>query len=152
MRNPRTPPTPLIDSNSQHNFNRLSGMVSLALLKLFACSIRSTSPPKQGSSPAAPRSTTLPPRIDFDDDLVGHSPTRLADVSSAATHVATDYLTEEHGPCSTTPAEQLPLLSETFRHSCLNRLQLRNPLTMVELGEQNGSLIYAGDIANPLAE
>lgn len=66
--------------------------------------------------------------------------------------MATDYLTEEHGPCSTTPAEQLPLLSETFRHSCLNRLQLRNPLTMVELGEQSGSLIYAGDIANPLAE
>ena len=103
-------------------------------------------------APGSPRSTTLPPRIDFDDDLVGHSPTRLADVFSAASHVATDYLTEEHGPCSTTPAEQLPLLSETFRHSCLNRLQLRNPLTMVELGEQNGSLIYAGDIANPLAE
>lgn len=47
--------------------------------------------------------------------------------------------------------ERLPLLSETFRHSCLNRLQLRNPLTMMDLGDQNASLIYAGDIANPLA-
>ena len=47
--------------------------------------------------------------------------------------------------------EKLPLLAETFQHSCLNRLQLRNPLTMVNLGDQDSSLIYAGEIDNPLA-
>lgn len=45
----------------------------------------------------------------------------------------------------------LPLLAPEFRHSCLNRLQLRNPLAMVELGDQDSSLLYAGDIANPLS-
>lgn len=47
--------------------------------------------------------------------------------------------------------DRLPLLSTSFRHSCLNRLQLRNPLTMVDLGDQNASLIYAGEISNPVA-
>ncbi|QFQ03107.1 Aerobactin synthase [Corynebacterium urogenitale] len=47
--------------------------------------------------------------------------------------------------------DKLPLLSATFKHSCLNRLQLRNPLTMVDLGDQNASLIYAGSMPNPLA-
>lgn len=45
----------------------------------------------------------------------------------------------------------LPLLSDTFRHSCLNRLQLRNPETMVTLDDQNSSLLYAGRISNPAA-
>lgn len=44
----------------------------------------------------------------------------------------------------------LPLLAQTFRHSCLNRLQLRNPTSMVNLGDQNSSLLYAGDMPNPL--
>lgn len=42
------------------------------------------------------------------------------------------------------------LLAPTFRHSTLNRLQLRNPLTMVNLGDQDSSLIYAGELDNPL--
>lgn len=71
-------------------------------------------------APGSSRSTTLPPRIDFDDDLVGHSPTRLADVFSAASHVATDYLTEEHGPCSATPPEQLG--------AAVDGVDLKNPL------------------------
>lgn len=37
----------------------------------------------------------------------------------------------------------------TFRHSCLNRLQLRNTLEMVDLGDQSSSLIYAGTLWNP---
>ena len=45
----------------------------------------------------------------------------------------------------------LPLLAADFMHSCLNRLQLRNPETMVNLGDQNSSLLYAGRISNPLA-
>ncbi|AGF71517.1 GNAT family N-acetyltransferase [Corynebacterium halotolerans] len=48
-------------------------------------------------------------------------------------------------------AGRLPLLSGTFRHSCLNRLQLRNPTSMVNLGDQNSSLLYAGEMPNPLA-
>lgn len=37
-----------------------------------------------------------------------------------------------------------------FRHSCLNRLQLRNTLEMVDLAGQADSLIYAGTLANPI--
>lgn len=42
------------------------------------------------------------------------------------------------------------LRSSRFAHSCLNRLQLRNTLHMVDLADQSGSLIYAGEIANPI--
>lgn len=38
-----------------------------------------------------------------------------------------------------------------FRHSCLNRLQLRNTLQMVDLTDQAESLIFAGTLANPIA-
>ena len=38
-----------------------------------------------------------------------------------------------------------------FEHSCLNRLQLRNTLEMVDLGGQTESLIRAGRMRNPLA-
>ncbi|MFC6288389.1 IucA/IucC family protein [Nocardioides sp. GCM10027113] len=38
-----------------------------------------------------------------------------------------------------------------FRHSCLNRLQLRNTLQMVDLADQAESLLYAGTLTNPLA-
>jgi len=36
-------------------------------------------------------------------------------------------------------------------HSCLNRLQLRNTLQMVDLSDQTSSLMYAGTLPNPLA-
>ncbi|GAA1766620.1 GNAT family N-acetyltransferase [Nocardioides hankookensis] len=39
----------------------------------------------------------------------------------------------------------------TFRHSCLNRLQLRNTLEMVDIADQSQSLIYAGTLDNPIA-
>ena len=45
----------------------------------------------------------------------------------------------------------IDLRSATFAHSCLNRLQLRNTLQMVDLTDQSGSLIYAGEMANPVA-
>ncbi|GAA1742634.1 IucA/IucC family protein [Aeromicrobium alkaliterrae] len=38
-----------------------------------------------------------------------------------------------------------------FAHSCLNRLQLRNTLQMVDLTDQASSLIMSGELANPLA-
>jgi siderophore synthetase component len=48
-------------------------------------------------------------------------------------------------------AGRLDLLRPTFRHSCLNRLQLRNTLQMVDLTDQAGSLIFAGELENPIA-
>lgn len=43
------------------------------------------------------------------------------------------------------------LFRDEFAHSCLNRLQLRNTLQMVDLTDQAESLIYAGTLANPIA-
>ncbi len=43
------------------------------------------------------------------------------------------------------------LRAPRFAHSCLNRLQLRNTLQMVDLTDQSSSLIYAGTLANPVA-
>ncbi|QIX28375.1 IucA/IucC family siderophore biosynthesis protein [Nocardioides sp. JQ2195] len=42
------------------------------------------------------------------------------------------------------------LTRATFRHSCLNRLQLRNTLQMVDLADQAASLMFAGELANPV--
>lgn len=47
-------------------------------------------------------------------------------------------------------AARLDLLRPTFEHSCLNRLQLRNTLQMVDLTDPAGSLIMAGHLDNPL--
>ncbi|MCW2852615.1 MAG: siderophore synthetase, partial [Nocardioides sp.] len=43
------------------------------------------------------------------------------------------------------------LFRAEFDHSCLNRLQLRNTLEMVDLTDQAQSLMYAGTLANPIA-
>lgn len=43
------------------------------------------------------------------------------------------------------------LLRPAFRHSCLNRLQLRNTLQMVNIADQSASLMFAGELANPTA-
>lgn len=48
-------------------------------------------------------------------------------------------------------AARYDLLTERFRHSCLNRLQLRNTLQMVDIADQAESLIFAGTLANPIA-
>lgn len=47
--------------------------------------------------------------------------------------------------------DQLGLFAETFPLSCLNRLQLRNNQQMLDLSDQSGGLLYAGDLENPLA-
>ena len=39
----------------------------------------------------------------------------------------------------------------SFLHSCLNRLQLKNNLQMVDLANPAGSLIMAEPLANPVA-
>jgi siderophore synthetase component len=46
---------------------------------------------------------------------------------------------------------RFPLFEEGFTLSCLNRLQLKNNQQMVNLENQEESLIYAGRLDNPLA-
>lgn len=48
-------------------------------------------------------------------------------------------------------AGDVDLRAERFAHSCLNRLQLRNTLQMVDIGNQAESLLYAGTMRNPVA-
>lgn len=43
------------------------------------------------------------------------------------------------------------LLRPQFEHSCLNRLQLRDPQQMVDLSDPAGTLAKAGHLQNPLA-
>ena len=45
----------------------------------------------------------------------------------------------------------MDLRTGSFAHSCLNRLQLRNTLQMVDLGDQASSLLFAGKMDNPVA-
>jgi siderophore synthetase component/RimJ/RimL family protein N-acetyltransferase len=45
---------------------------------------------------------------------------------------------------------RLDLFRPEFRHSCLNRLQLRNTRQMVDLTDQAGSLLFAGTLENPI--
>ncbi|MFN8075656.1 MAG: GNAT family N-acetyltransferase [Kineosporiaceae bacterium] len=47
--------------------------------------------------------------------------------------------------------ERLDLFADRFAHSCLNRLQLRNTLQMVDLADQPSSLQFAGTLRNPIA-
>ncbi|SNT28970.1 Siderophore synthetase component [Asanoa hainanensis] len=58
---------------------------------------------------------------------------------------------EEHAADHPDLRGRLALARPEFDHSCLNRLQLRNTLQMVDLTDQAGSLIYAGSLANPIA-
>ncbi|MGP9539636.1 GNAT family N-acetyltransferase [Brachybacterium sp. AOP43-C2-M15] len=48
-------------------------------------------------------------------------------------------------------AGDVDLRAGSFAHSCLNRLQLRNTLQMVDLGDQASSLLHAGSMDNPVA-
>ena len=48
-------------------------------------------------------------------------------------------------------ASGIDLRAESFAHSCLNRLQLRDTRQMVDLANPSESLIYAGEMANPIA-
>ena len=67
----------------------------------------------------------------------------------------------EAAACVTRHAEDHPHLADAHAawdlmrpeidHSCLNRLQLRNTLQMVDLADQASSLMYAGLLPNPLA-
>jgi siderophore synthetase component len=56
---------------------------------------------------------------------------------------------QEH-PELTASFARFDLFAEEFDLSCLNRLQLRNNRQMVDLEDQEGSLIYLGKLRNPL--
>jgi siderophore synthetase component len=58
---------------------------------------------------------------------------------------------EEQHPELADAIASYDLFREEFDHSCLNRLQLRNTLQMVDLTDQAASLMYAGTLANPIA-
>ena len=57
----------------------------------------------------------------------------------------------EHPETARGLAGDVDLRAAGFAHSCLNRLQLRNTLQMVDLGDQASSLLYAGRMDNPVA-
>lgn len=52
------------------------------------------------------------------------------------------HLADEH--------KRYDLLRPTFRHSCVNRLQLRDTRQMLDLGGDGDQLMYAGELDNPL--
>ncbi|MGF0115731.1 GNAT family N-acetyltransferase [Promicromonospora sp. Marseille-Q5078] len=58
---------------------------------------------------------------------------------------------DRHGDEHPDLAGRVDLRAQRFAHSCLNRLQLRNTLQMVDLTDQSASLLYAGTMANPAA-
>lgn len=57
---------------------------------------------------------------------------------------------EAEHPDLASAAASYDLFREEFDHSCLNRLQLRNTLQMVDLTDQAESLLYAGTLVNPI--
>ncbi len=64
--------------------------------------------------------------------------------------IAADIV-EEHRAQHPSLDSRVDLRAESFAHSCLNRLQLRNTLQMVDLANQSASLLYAGTLPNPIA-
>lgn len=62
-----------------------------------------------------------------------------------------DRYESEHPELARGLAGDVDLRAERFAHSCLNRLQLRNTVQMVDIGNQAESLLYAGTMRNPVA-
>jgi siderophore synthetase component len=58
---------------------------------------------------------------------------------------------DEHEAQHPSLDSRVDLRADAFAHSCLNRLQLRNTLQMVDLANQSASLMYAGTLPNPVA-
>ncbi|MFC7374793.1 MULTISPECIES: GNAT family N-acetyltransferase [unclassified Brachybacterium] len=58
---------------------------------------------------------------------------------------------QEHPDVARGLADDVDLRAETFAHACLNRLQLRNTLEMVDLSDPAGSTMLAGEMLNPVA-
>jgi siderophore synthetase component len=68
--------------------------------------------------------------------------------------IVTDVLDEyeaDHPGAARGVNADVDLRAESFAHSCLNRLQLKNTKQMVDIGNQADSLLYAGTMDNPVA-
>ncbi len=110
-------------------------------------------------------------RVDVDQDIKSLSlhtdvfdgvpaPPRRDPATRTACSTATTFW-DEVRRCVHQHADEHPELADAvaaydlfrpeFRHSCLNRLQLRNTLEMVDIADQAESLIYAGTLVNPIA-
>ncbi|MGF1645590.1 MAG: ferric iron reductase [Kineosporiaceae bacterium] len=70
--------------------------------------------------------------------------------AAQAWHVVADCVAE-HRDAYPEPHGRLDLFAPTFRHSCLNRLQLRDTRQMVDLADPVSSLLFAGELDNPVA-
>ncbi|MCD1285599.1 MULTISPECIES: GNAT family N-acetyltransferase [unclassified Brevibacterium] len=62
-----------------------------------------------------------------------------------------DRYESEHPEHARGVSGDVDLRSQSFAHSCLNRLQLKNTKQMVDIGNQAESLLYAGTMDNPVA-
>ena len=110
--------------------------------------IRHTLPPEQ---------LPLPILTDVFDGFLRHLSAILEEdglLAEAEFWGAVRTCIEEHAadhPELADAVRRYDLLRPEFRHSCLNRLQLRNTLEMVDLADPVESLVDAGQIANPAA-
>ena len=99
----------------------------------------------------------LPILTDVFDGFLRHLAALLDDdgvLAEAEFWSAVRRCIEEHAadhPELADAVQRYDLLRPEFRHSCLNRLQLRNTLQMVDLADPVGSFVDAGHIANPAA-
>ncbi|WP_216639502.1 hypothetical protein [Brachybacterium sp. P6-10-X1] len=64
---------------------------------------------------------------------------------------ALDEYESDHPDLARCLAGGVDLRAGSFRHLCLKRLQLRNALQLVGLGDQTSSPLYAGRMDNPVA-
>ena len=102
----------------------------------------------------SPQVAALSVHTDVFDGVLRH----LAGILDADGVMPADRFWDEVGRCLAGHATDHPgthtrvdLFAERFDHSCLNRLQLRNTLQMVDLTDQASSLIMAGTLPNPVA-
>ena len=58
---------------------------------------------------------------------------------------------QKQHPALRSKFEQHDIFQSQFKHSCLNRLQLKNNQQMVDLADPANSLQFAGELDNPLA-
>jgi siderophore synthetase component len=58
---------------------------------------------------------------------------------------------QSENPASASALERYDLFASEFRHSCLNRLQLRDHRQMVDLSDPAAALQFAGTLQNPIA-
>ena len=102
----------------------------------------------------SPQVAALSVHTDVFDGVLRH----LAGILDADGVLPAETFWDEVGRCLAGHAldhpevhERVDLFVDRFDHSCLNRLQLRNTLQMVDLTDQASSLIMAGTLPNPVA-